>query len=105
MDRNFCARKWFNALSVTSLVHRRGLTVFTQPWGRFMINIGPFSVKVLETTAIVAGAPAELSNSAMTFSHPTLSTSAEKTLKKLTLVLIAFVFCLLAANAFGQGFD
>jgi hypothetical protein len=62
-------------------------------------------VKVLESTAIAARVPSELSNSAVTVSHPILSTSSEKTLKKLTLVVIAVVFCMLAANAFGQGFD
>jgi hypothetical protein len=62
-------------------------------------------VKVPESTAIDARFPSELSNSAISFSHPILSISSEKTLKKLTLVVMAVVFCMLAANAFGQGFD
>jgi hypothetical protein len=62
-------------------------------------------VKAIESAAIVAGMNSELSNSVTTFSHPISSTSSEKTLKKLTLVAIAVVFCMLAANAFGQGFD
>ena len=52
-----------------------------------------------------AGIPSELSNSAIRFSHPILSTSSEKTLKKLTLIAITVVFCMLAADAFAQGFD
>jgi hypothetical protein len=62
-------------------------------------------VKAIESAAIEAGMNSELSNSVTKFSHPILSTSSEKTLKKLTLVAIAVVFCMLAANAFGQGFD
>lgn len=62
-------------------------------------------MKAIETAVIDSTNNSGASNSGPMRTNQILGTTSEKTLKKLTLIVMAMVFCMLAANAFGQGFD